>query len=173
VESAEQGRIAKDGVLSRSLSLIEKLSLSIAFLGGLVLLVCAGIVIVSIVGRALFNQPIPGDYEFVKVGLAICIFSFLPYTQIRHEHVAVDTFTLWLPAPANKVIDGAWDIVLAGTFALFGVGLWIGMLDVRRFGETLTEYDWPIWPVYGICSVLCGFCAVASVASALARGRTA
>lgn len=171
VESMEQGRLGNDGVLSRLLSLIESLSLVTAFLGGLTMVACAGVVIVSVVGRALFDAPVPGDYEFVRVGLAISIFSFLPYTQIRYEHVSVDTFTLWLPDVMNKIIDGTWDILLAVIFVLFAVGLWIGMLEVRRFGETLTEFDWPIWPIYGVCSVLCGLCAIASVASALARSR--
>ncbi|MGD9920787.1 MAG: TRAP transporter small permease [Pseudorhodoplanes sp.] len=173
VESMEQEGFGTSGVPTRSLPLIEKLSLAIAFFGGVVLLACAGIVIVSIAGRAMFDAPIPGDYEFVRVGLAVSIFSFLPYTQIRYEHVAVDTFTLWLPGPVNRVIDGTWDILLAVIFALFAVGLGIGMLEVRRFGETLTEFDWPIWPIYGICSALCGFCAIASAASAFARNRAA
>ncbi len=157
----------------RLMRLIDTLAVAVALLGGLILLVCACVVIVSIVGRALFDTPVHGDYEIVRVGLAISIFSFLPYTQIRHEHVNVDTFTLWLPDRVNRAIDGMWDFLLAAIFAAFAVGLWLGMLEVRLFGETLVEFNWPIWPIYGLCSVLCGLCSIASVASAFARKRAA
>lgn len=167
----DQSRIRQN--LVRFYSVLEKLSLGVALFGGIILIVCAVIVIVSVIGRALFDTPVPGDYEFVRVGLAIGIFSFLPYTQIRNEHVSVDTFTFWLPDRVNRVIDGTWDFLLTLIFAAFAVGLWIGMLEMRRFGETLVEFDWPIWPAYGVCAVLCALCALASIASAAARNRAA
>ncbi|MGD9727402.1 MAG: TRAP transporter small permease [Nitrospiraceae bacterium] len=155
--------------LSRFASMLERLSLAIAVIGGIILLTTACIVIISVVGRALFNQPVPGDYEFVQIGLAVSVFSFLPYTQIQNGHVSVDTFTLWLPSRMNRYIDSAWDILLSLVFALFALGLWAEMLDMRRFGGTLMEVPWPLWPIYGVCAVLCGFYTVTAIASTIIK----
>lgn len=155
--------------LSTFISLLDKLSFIIALLGGGILIIISCVVVVSVTGRWLFSQPIPGDYEFVRLGLAISVFAFLPYTQMRGGHVNVDTFTFWLPDGASRAIDSAWDILLSLIFALFAFGLWIGMLEMRLFGETLVEFGWPIWPVYGVCAFLCSFCAIAGLAGAASR----
>jgi TRAP-type C4-dicarboxylate transport system permease small subunit len=127
------------------------------------------LVTVSVLGRWLFNSPIPADYEMVEVAVGVAVFAFLGQTQARSGHIAVDTFTLKLPARLNAAIDGAWDLVLAAFLGFFAWGLLAGGLDARANGLTLIQLPWPVWPVYLLCSVLAALACVIAVATAVLK----
>ncbi|MGE6784273.1 TRAP transporter small permease [Ensifer adhaerens] len=133
---------------------VERLAAGMAMIGGTLLCLAAGLVTVSVLARWLFNRPVPADYELVEVAVGVAAFSFLGYTQARNGHIAVDTFTLALPARITRVIDGLWDLLLAGCLAFFAWGLFTGGLEARGYGTTLIQLPWPIWPVYLICAAL-------------------
>lgn len=132
----------------------DRLAAALAIIGGVLITFAALLVTVSVVGRWLFSQPVPADYELVEVSIGVAVFAFLAYTQARSGHIAVDTFTLKLPRRINAVIDGLWDLVLAGFLGFFAWGLVTGGLNARAYGETLIQLPWPIWPVYVACSIL-------------------
>lgn len=133
---------------------LERLAAIPALIGGVLVCFAALLVSVSVLGRWLFNKPIPADYELVEVAVGVAVFCFLSYTQARSGHIAVDTFTQRLPARLNAVIDGIWDLVFAGFLAFFAWGLYSGGMEARLNGMTLIQLPWPIWPVYLVCAVL-------------------
>lgn len=148
---------------------IERLAGCLAFIGGLLLCLAAGLVTVSVLGRWLFNRPVPADYELVEVAIGVAAFSFLGYTQARNGHIAVDTFTLALPGRVTRRIDGLWDLLLAACLAFFAWGLFTGGLEARQYGTTLIQLPWPIWPVYLVCAVLAGLASVIGLSVALLK----
>lgn len=148
-----------------------RLASALAIIGGILLTAAAALVSISVVGRWLFNSPVPADYELVEVCIGVAVFAFLAYTQARNAHISVDTFTLKLPARVNAVIDGVWDLVLAGFLGFFTWGLFSGGMSARMNGETLIQLPWSIWPVYVVCSVLAGLaCVVALCVAAIKIG---
>ena len=64
-----------------------------AILGGFVLLGVVALNVASVVGAAVVNKGLPGDFELTEVGVAIAAFSFLPYCQIAGLNVSADIFT--------------------------------------------------------------------------------
>lgn len=148
---------------------IERLAAGLAFIGGVLLCLAAGLVTVSVLGRWLLNRPVPADYELVEVAIGVAAFSFLGYTQARNGHIAVDTFTLALPGRVTRAIDGAWDMLLAGCLAFFAWGLFTGGLEARQYGTTLIQLPWPIWPVYLVCAVLAALASVIGLSVALMK----
>ena len=44
---------------------------------------------------------------------AVAIFASCPTARLRRGNIVVDTFTSWLPARGNAVIDAFWDLVYA------------------------------------------------------------
>ena len=58
---------------------LHKLSSVFAIAGGTTLIILITLVVTSIIGRAIFSRPVPGDFEIVAVGTAISVFLFLPY----------------------------------------------------------------------------------------------
>jgi TRAP-type C4-dicarboxylate transport system permease small subunit len=148
---------------------VGKLAASLAVAGGVLTCLAAALVTVSVLGRWLFNSPIPADYEMVEIAVGVAVFAFLGQTQARSGHIAVDTFTLKLPTRVNAAIDGVWDLVLAAFLGFFAWGLWAGGLDARTNGLTLIQLPWPVWPVYLLCSALAALACVIAVATAVLK----
>jgi TRAP-type C4-dicarboxylate transport system permease small subunit len=135
-------------------SFIERLSGTIAVLGGALLLAMAALVVVSVVGRRFFNSPINGDFELVSMAAAIAVFTFLPYTQARRGNIFVDTFTNWLPAGTNRLIDAFWNLVYAAMMGVLAASLVDGAYEHYRTGQTTMLLQLAIWPAIALSAAL-------------------
>ena len=60
----------------------EKLISVWALVGGLILLSVVSLNIGSIIGGILLIH-VPGDFELTQIGVAVAVFCFLPYCQLR------------------------------------------------------------------------------------------
>lgn len=63
--------------------LAGRLGAALALSGAALSLFIAGLVTVSVVLRWATSSGLPGDFEMVQMAVALAIFSFLPYTQLR------------------------------------------------------------------------------------------
>ena len=55
---------------------LHNLSSAFAIVGGATLIILVILVVTSIIGRAIFSRPVPGDFEIVAIGTAISVFLF-------------------------------------------------------------------------------------------------
>jgi len=140
---------------------------AVAVAGGLLALSVALLVTVSVLGRWLFLQPIEGDFELVKMATAVGVFAYLPFTQIRRGNIFVDTFTGWLPARVNAVIDGVWDLVFAAVMAVCAAGLAEGTWEAIRSGETTMQLQLSVWPALAVSTVLCALLTLTALFTAV------
>jgi TRAP-type C4-dicarboxylate transport system permease small subunit len=141
----------------------------VALLGGLLALAVAILVTTSVLGRWLFNAPIEGDFEFVKMATAIAVFAYLPYTQARRGNIMVDTFTTGLSQSRQHKIDAFWDFTYAAFIGFLTFALLIGTLDTLKSGETTMQRQILIWPGIGLCMLLSGLLTVSAFGSGLER----
>jgi TRAP-type C4-dicarboxylate transport system permease small subunit len=119
-----------------------------AFAGGLVLLGMAGMTLASVVGRAFFARPIPGDVELVQLGTAICIALFLPYTQLGRANIIVDVFTASASPRTRALMDGLGTFLYTAVMALVCWRLAAGGLAALQSHETSMLMGFPIWIAY-------------------------
>jgi TRAP-type C4-dicarboxylate transport system permease small subunit len=117
----------------------------LAVLGGVFFLVEALMSVTSVIGRALFNLPVPGDYELVQMLSAMGIAMCLPYCQLKRGHVFVDFFTLWAPSSLKRVLDSIAALLLAVSSFLLAWRIWEGMMEMREYGETSMVIALPVW----------------------------
>jgi len=134
---------------------LERLTGIVAITGGLLALAVAILVTVSVLGRWLFNAPIDGDFEFVKMATAVAVFAYLPYTQARRGNIMVDTFTSGLSLANRNRLDAFWDIAYGCMMAYLAYALIIGTLDAVRSGETTMQRQILLWPSIGLSMLLC------------------
>jgi TRAP-type C4-dicarboxylate transport system permease small subunit len=139
----------------------------IAILGGLLALAVAVLATTSVLMRWLFNAPIDGDFEFVKMATAVAVFAYLPYTQARRGNIMVDTFTGWLPPGVRNVIDAFWDLIYAGFMGYLFYCLVYGTLGSITSGETTMQRQLLLWPSIAVTTALCGLVAVTAIFTAL------
>jgi TRAP-type C4-dicarboxylate transport system permease small subunit len=119
-----------------------------AVLGALVALATGLLTTVSVVSRAAWSQPIPGDVEITQMAIALAISLCVPYAQIRRAHIVVDFFTQSLRASFLRGFDALGQLALALIYALLAWRTLVGAVSVGQAGETTMIIALPMWWAY-------------------------
>lgn len=101
--------------------------------------------LVSIIGRKLANAPITGDVELMQVGTAVAAAAFLPLCTTLGEHLRVDFFTEFAPAPVRRFLDAVSDLLLGLVALLLVWRAGLQTLDIREAAEVTPLLGVPIW----------------------------
>ena len=115
---------------------IERISLWFAFVGGMMLMLLAVMTVVSVIGRAVFGQPVPGDIEITQYVIAVAISAFFPYCLFSGGNLIVDFFTANASENTRRVLDAIGALTLAFAMGLFAWRTVVGMISVKSSGET-------------------------------------
>jgi TRAP-type C4-dicarboxylate transport system permease small subunit len=121
-----------------------------AIAGGLVLSALVLLVVASVLGRALFAMPVPGDFELVGIGMGISVFLFLPYCYLERGNVTVDILARRTPAAAGRVLDWIAAILFAAIAALLAWRMTLGLADTFFYGDISMIVGVPLWWVYPV-----------------------
>lgn len=135
----------------------------------LLLLVMMAVTFVDVIGRYVFNRPLPGAFELTEVLLALVIFVGLPIVTARREHVTVDLLTGRLPGPARR---GLARLSLAVTAAVLALLTWrLALLgrDYSSYGDATVYLGIPLGPVALVMAVLTGVSALVAAMLILRR----
>jgi TRAP-type C4-dicarboxylate transport system permease small subunit len=143
----------------------------IALGGGALVLAAALLVVASVLLRWLFNAPIDGDFEYVKMATAVAVFAFLPFTQARRGNIMAVTFTSRLPQRVQALMDGCWDLAYAALMGFVAYALTFGTLDALRSGETTMQRQIPLWPSIALAAALCALLALTALWTAARQAR--
>lgn len=145
---------------------IEGVAKIFAYGGGFLLAGVAVMTVISIVGRQVINQPVPGDYELVANGVGLAVFGFLPLCQLKRGHVTVDILIGLFPLRLQAFFGLIGDLLIAIVSLVLLRQLWFGFGEKFPFGsdglrdalgmgykpffpETTYELELPIWMLYG------------------------
>lgn len=119
-----------------------------AVVGGIVLIAMAIMTVVSVIGRTFFDRPILGDVELVQLGLAVCVATFLPYTQFRSANIIVDFFTTKASARSQRRMDGLGCLLYAGMTAIIAWRVYAGGVMSQENQEASMLMNLPLWIPY-------------------------
>jgi TRAP-type C4-dicarboxylate transport system permease small subunit len=139
---------------------------ALALIGGMLMLVVACLVTVSVLMRWLAGDGISGDFELVQIATGVGAFAFLPLCQARRGNVIVDTFTTGLSRRARHFLDAAWDLTYAALMAIIGWRLVIGAQDAFASQTTSMVLGIPQGYAIAACAVMGIFVAVVAAATA-------
>jgi TRAP-type C4-dicarboxylate transport system permease small subunit len=131
--------------------------------GGIVMTAVTLVTVASVISRALFNKPIPGDFELVELGVGIAVSFFLPYCQIQDGNVIVDLFTAKAPEWLNRILSALGDLMLLVISAIISWRMVYGCLDYKEYNEVTMVLHIPLWwamvPMIGAFVLLTFTCA--------------
>jgi len=116
-----------------------------AFAGGVIFTALVAMSIVSIVGRKLFNAPVPGDVEVLQMCAAFASASFFAYCHLMHGDVKVDFFTAHIASSKRRFLDAAGSLLVGLFGALLAWRTWAGALSLKEGGETSAILELPVW----------------------------
>ena len=108
----------------------------------------AAMTVVSVIGRAAFRQPIPGDIEITQNAVAVAISAFLPYCLFSGGNLIVDFFTARASEHTRRVLDVIGALTLAFTMAIFAWRTTVGMFAAHSAGENSMVIGIPLWWTY-------------------------
>ena len=127
---------------------VERAALFFAMLGGIVLMLIALMTVASVIGRAGFGKPVPGDIEVTQYAIAVAISAFLPYCLFSGGNLIVDFFTAKAKLRTRRTLDAIGALTLAFAMGLFAWRTTVGMISVMAAGETSMVISVPLWWTY-------------------------
>lgn len=134
----------------------EGLSTFAAIVLGAVMMVS----VVDVIGRYVFNRPLPGSSEITEILMAILIYAGLPIVSLRRAHITVDLLDPVTPQRLAPVRDAIVGLVSVLVLAVVAWRLW-AYADQIRSSKDVTEYlRLPLAPFAYVMSVLAGMAAV-------------
>ena len=116
--------------------------------GGLLAIAVAAVTVASIIGRAFFAHPIPGDVELAQLGIALSISLCLPWAQLKRANIIVDFFTQKLSAAARAKLDGIGAVLLALMCALLAWRTSVGAVSAYESNDSSAILELPGWIIY-------------------------
>ena len=127
---------------------VERAALFFAMLGGVLLMLIAVVTVASVIGRAGFGKPVPGDIEITQYAIAVAISAFLPYCLFSGGNLIVDFFTAKAKQRTRRMLDAIGALTLAFAMGLFAWRTTVGMFSVKEAGETSMVISVPLWWTY-------------------------
>lgn len=137
-----------------------------ALAGGALLLLVAAVTVTSVIGRWRLSAPVPGDVEFVQLGVAAALALFLPYCQLHGSHLIVDIFTARTATSAQRQLDRVAQLLAAGVLGLLALRAGAGIADLQAAGETSMVLGWPLWIAYAAMAPSLALAAMIALLSA-------
>ena len=131
-------------------SVLARIAWGFAVLGGLCAAAAAVMVVVSIVGRAGWAKPIPGDVELTQFAVALCLSLCLPWAQVHRANIIVDFFTQRASPQTQQRLDRIGALLLALMVALLAWRTAVGAVAVREAHEASMILDLPMWWTYAM-----------------------
>ena len=138
------------------------------------LMLLALMTVVSVVGRKVFDQPVPGDVEITQYVIAVAISTFFPYCLFTGGNLIVDFFTAKASERTRRRLDAIGALTLAFAMCLFAWRTVVGTISAKNSGETSMVISMPLWWTYALmapCFMLATLAALALAAKIL-RGKT-
>ena len=128
--------------------LLSPLCRAFGMVGAAVALATGFLTLVSVIMRAVWSQPIPGDVEMTQMGIAFAISMCLPYCQLQRGNIIVDFFTQSNSEGTRHRLDAMGNLSLVLLYGLLAWRTSMGAISVREAGETTMIISLPMWWAY-------------------------
>ena len=127
---------------------VERLAAQVAIAGGLLMFGVGLMTVISVLGRYLFNAPIPGDYEITELACGIAVFAFFPYCHARSGNIVVEFFTGRLSPRHKTALGTVHSVAFTLVAGLVTWRLLVGGVRKLQDGETTLFLGIPLHWAY-------------------------
>lgn len=127
--------------------LTARLQTALGFTSASVLFLMMLITAVDVVGRYVFNKPLPGGFELTEILLAALIYCGLPLVSARREHIVIDTFDPYFSPRFKRALDMIAEVICALTLAGVGYLIFKRAVRVAGYGDTTNVLKLPLAPI--------------------------
>lgn len=136
---------------------IQRMNILCALIAELLVFLLMLMVTAEIIGRHIFNTPIPGHVESATLSLVLILYMGIAYTQWEKNHIRVDIFISRISGPKRDLIESLILVLCLIPSVLIayaaGCKAWYSVVENESIVGGVI--DFPVWP--GRCSVTFGF----------------
>ncbi|MTI09911.1 TRAP transporter small permease subunit [Curvivirga aplysinae] len=129
--------------LDRTLFNIES---KLALAGGLVILALMLLAVAQIIGRKLFNLPVPGFIDWVEQAMAVFAFLGVAYCHRLGGHIRMDILVGRLKGRALWVAELVSTLVMLFLTMALTYGSWLHFMRAFTNGDSSIDIALPLWP---------------------------
>ena len=110
----------------------------------------------DVVGRYIFNAPLPGAFEIQEFGMGILFFSGLPLITLERGHISVSLVESLFKKNAvlRRAQVAIFNLVSAAIVALLTYCLWVQAVNSERWGTSSAFLRLPHYPVMYFMTVM-------------------
>ena len=136
-----------DSALSRADRFLFRIESAMALAAGLFILAIMLLAVANILGRKLFNLPVPGFIDWIVQAVPIVAFLGIAYCQRLGSHIRMDIVVralhgrfLWAFELFSVILMGVLTFILA-------IGSWSHAERALKLGDSTIDINLPTWPV--------------------------
>jgi TRAP-type C4-dicarboxylate transport system permease small subunit len=144
--------LTDNSLLSRIDQRLYKLETGLALLGGFTVLGLIILAVVSVAGRNLFSQPIPGYIDWIEQFMPLIAFMGIAYTQRDGGHIRMDMLVNQLKGRVLWFVEALTSIIILLLVLLLIWGSWSHFERSFDFSAPMWSRDssidigLPLWP---------------------------
>ena len=127
------------------------------FLGGcaaVVLFLLMLVTFVDVVGREALSAPLPGGFEITELMMALLIFTALPATSWREEHVVIDLLDAVTPRALARCRPVIMNLVSGGVVAIISWQTLTLARELEGYNEVTEILQIPVAPIVYLIGVM-------------------
>lgn len=139
------------------------LEVTLGVVATILLLGLVAVTCIDVVGRYFLDAPLKGAFELTEVMLAALVFSALPLTTQRQEHVEVDLLAMTLSTWINEKLIVFAQLFSAALLVTFSWRLFVTASRVSHDGATTNALQIPLTPFAYLAAISCLISAMVSL----------
>ena len=129
---------------------LERFTLGIEKIAGVLLGVVTLLIVVSAVGRYVFALPVPDAFDMSRFLIGAAVMWGFASVGYRGSHIKVDLFAEMMPARIRRIVDlFAWAVLLVFT-VLLAWKMWARVMSASASGEATFDLRLPAWPMLAL-----------------------
>jgi TRAP-type mannitol/chloroaromatic compound transport system permease small subunit len=177
--------VLKDNsLISKADQLLYKLESKLALLSGIAVFTLMLLAVVSVSGRHMINQPLPGYVDWIEQAMPLIAFMGVAYTQRDGGHIRMDIVVSSLRGRTLWVVEFITVFLIFVVMLLVTWGSWAHFARSFDFGAPMWSRDSsmdiaiPLWPAklmapiaFGVLCLRC-FVQMCAYAKAIIKNET-
>jgi len=144
--------LLNDGLLSRVDRRLYAFESTLALISGLAVFSLMILAVVSVTGRHLFNQPLPGYVDWIEQAMPLIAFMGVAYTQRDGGHIRMDLLVARLNGRALWAVEFVTVLLILLVMLIITWGSWAHFERSFDFASPMWSRDSsmdiaiPLWP---------------------------
>ena len=129
--------------LDRALFSIES---KLALFGGFIILALMLLAVTQILGRKLFNIPVPGFIDWVEQAMAVFAFVGVAYCHRLGGHIRMDIVVSHLKGRMLWASELLSSLIMLFLITALTYGSWLHFMRAFKNGDSSIDIALPLWP---------------------------